>query len=126
MSNESFGEEILRKINQNIADDPETVEQIEESVNEFLSEASQEDEVLFRAAQFLGRAAFIRNDKRLFYASSALMAISGLLAAQNGGEPVTLEEAMDLADETFEEAQKDFDQAMSFITDDILKEITGD
>lgn len=126
MSNESFGEEILRKINQNIADDQETVEQIEESVNEFLSEASQEDEVLFRAAQFLGRAAFFRNDKRLFYASSALMSISGLLAAQNGGVPITLEEAMDLADETFEEAQKDFDQAMSFITDDILKEITGD
>lgn len=125
MSDETLNEEILRRISEQVTDENE-IQEISDSVNEFLNQVSGDNRLLFEAGQFLGRQSFVTGDKRLYYASSALLCLSGLLASQNEGEPVSLHEAMDLADQTFDSALEDFDRAMASIATDAIEGLIGD
>jgi hypothetical protein len=96
--------------------------EIEQIMPPIIEALSDENKILFLAAQFLGREALLSRDKRVFYASSALLAITGMLGDVMGDE-VGLGKAMDYADECFDESLEAFDGAIESMTNDALKEM---
>lgn len=121
---DGLGDQIFEKVVEMLKEEEETssAESLDDFMPAFLETLPPENMVLFMAAQFLGREALIARDSRIFYASTALLQMTGILA-ETMGEEITMVEAMDHASESFDHALKMFDNAVSSITDEAFKEM---
>ena len=127
MNHDGLNDDILKKMTEIVDGEQSENEELVEELREFTMALGPEEALLLSVAQFLGREAMLKKDKRLFYASAALLAMTGTLEVANEGEePVTLSYAMDLAEESYEASVKYFDQALDEVTDELIGEFLNE